>query len=96
MARKGRRLGHRAPHEDDGRRPTDDLVHRGGSHRLEVVQPDLALVGVLGQGPQPLADGIAGGLVAGHEQQDEERGQLDMGERLAVDIGLDQRGGEVA
>ena len=56
---------------------------------------DGALVGVLGEGPQAVADGVARGLVAGHHQQDEERGQLGVGERLAVDVGVDQRRGEV-
>ena len=42
-----------------------------------------------------MGDGVAGGLVAGHDQQDEERRQLLVGELLAVDLGVDQRGDQV-
>jgi hypothetical protein len=38
--------------------------------------PQRPLVGVLGQGQQAVADGVAGRLVAGHHQQDEEGGHL--------------------
>ena len=54
-----------------------------------------ALVGVLGEGQQPVADGGAGRLVPGRQQEDEERGQLAVGQRLAVDVGGDEGGGEV-
>ena len=37
-----------------------------------------------------MADGVAGGLVAGDDQQDEERRQLGLGELLAVDVRVDQ------
>ena len=54
-----------------------------------------ALVGVLGERPQAVADGVARRLVAGHHQQDEERRQLGVGERLAVHVGVDEGRGEV-
>ena len=38
---------------------------------------------------------MAGGVVAGHRQQHEERGDLGVGEAVAVDLGLDQRGHQV-
>ena len=57
--------------------------------------PQRPLVGVLGEGQQPVADGVAGRLVPGHDQEDEEGGHLGGGERLAVDVGGDEGGGDV-
>ncbi len=57
--------------------------------------PQRPLLGVLRQGQQPVADGVAGRLVARHDEQDEEGGHLGVGERLAVDVGVDQGRGDV-
>ena len=63
--------------------------------RLEVAVPELALVGVLGERLHAVADGVAGGLVAGDDEQDEERAELLRREPLAVDLGGHQHRGEV-
>ncbi len=42
-----------------------------------------------------MADGVAGGLVAGDGQQDEEEPELGLVERLPVDVGVHQRGDDV-
>ena len=42
-----------------------------------------------------MADGIAGGLVAGDHEQDEERGDFGRRKPLAVDFGLHQAGGQI-
>ena len=42
-----------------------------------------------------VADGVAGGLVAGGDEQDEERSELLRRQALAVDLGVHQRRGEV-
>ena len=57
--------------------------------------PQRPLVRVLGQRQQPVADGVACGLVAGHDQQDEERRHLGVGQLLAVDVRVDQGRGHV-
>ena len=69
-------LGDRAAEVDDRRRPAHDLLDRGGRQAVDVVEPALLLVGVLGQRDEAVGDGVAGGLVAGHDEQDEERRQL--------------------
>ena len=85
----------RAAHEDHRRGPADDLLDGRRRDAVEVGEPDLPLLGVLGEQVQALADGVAGGLVARHDEQDEEARQLVGGEPLAVDLGVDQRGREV-
>ena len=49
----------------------------------------------LGQQPQRVRDRVAGGLVARHHQQDEERRQFRAGELLAVHVGVHQRRHEI-
>ena len=88
-------LGHRAPHPDDRGAPAHDLVDAGRRDAGGVGLPQRPLIGVLGQGQQAVADGVAGGLVAGHDEEDEEGGHLGRGERLAVDVGVDQGRGDV-
>ena len=54
-----------------------------GSSDGSAAQP-VELLRVLGQGDERAGDGVAGGLVAGDEQLDEEHAELVVGERLAV------------
>ena len=54
-----------------------------------------ALVGEAGQRQHPVADRVAGGLVSGDGQQDEERRHLGGRELLTVDLGLNQAGGQI-
>src|SRR5580704_307387 len=49
-----------------------------------------ALVGVLGHGQEAVTDRVAGGLVARDDQEDEERRDLGVSERLAVDVRVHQ------
>ena len=53
LARQGERAGHRAAHERDRRRDADDLLDRGGGERVDVVLPEVPLVGVLRQEVHP-------------------------------------------
>ena len=66
----------RAAHVDHRRRPAHDLLDRRAARRVEVGPPRLPLLGVAGQRQHAVADRVAGGLVAGDDQQDEERGDL--------------------
>jgi hypothetical protein len=54
-----------------------------------------ALVGVFGEQPQRVGEHGAGGLVAGHHEQDEEGADLAWAQSLAVWVGVDQRGDQV-
>ena len=65
------------------------VVHRSTSStalgsRARVGGEPVELVGVLGQRHERAGDRVAGGLVAGHEELDEEHAELVVGERLAV------------
>ena len=95
LARQDGVLGDGPSHPDHRAGPPHDLVDSGGGHADRVGLPDGPLVGVLGQGQDAVGDRVAGGLVAGGQQEDEERGELGVGERLAVDVGGDERGGQV-
>ena len=53
------------------------------------------LVGVLEQRQHAVGDQVAGGLVARDGEQQEEDVELELGERLAVDLGLEQHADEV-
>ena len=55
--------------------------------RLEVGEQQLALIGEVGERLHPVADRVAGRLVAGDDEQDEERAELLRGELVAVDLG---------
>ena len=67
----------------------------GGADAGRVGLPECTLIGMLGQGQQTVADGVAGGLVPGHHQQDEEGRHFRWAERLAVDVGVDEGRGHV-
>ena len=55
---------------------------------VEVVEPDLALVGMVGERQHPVADRVPGRLVAGDDEQHEERAELLGREAVPVDLGL--------
>ena len=54
-----------------------------------------ALVGVLDEGEHAMGDGVAGRLVPGHGEEQEEQVELVGGERLSVHLGGDERGDDV-
>ena len=68
--------GRGAAHVDHWRRPAHDLLDRTRRERVEIVPPDLTLLGVAGQRQDTVTDRVARGLVAGDSEQDEERGDL--------------------
>ena len=88
-------FGGRAPEVDHRSAPTDDLLHRALGMGVEVVVQQVALVGEFGEGLHPVADRVAGGLVAGHHQQDEERTELLRRQLFAVDLGGHHDRGDV-
>ena len=70
-----------------------------GGDAVEVGGPERALVGVLGEREHAVADRVARRLVAGDDEQDEERAELARRELvpavLVVDLGLHERGRDV-
>ncbi len=50
---------------------------------------------MFGEQTETPADGVAGGLVAGHDEENEEARDLVVGELLAVELGVDEDGREV-
>ena len=84
-------LGGGAAEVDHRRRPAHDLLDRVLRVGVEVARPQRALVGVLLERPHPVADRGAGGLVAGDDEQDEERRELGDGQPLTVDLGVHER-----
>ena len=59
-------------------------------HQGPVGGSRVALAGCSAKATRPPRDQVAGGLVAGHEQLDQEHGQLGVGQLVAVDVGLGQ------
>ena len=55
----------------------------------------VVLIGVLEERVHAVGDRVAGGLVAGDRQQQEEEVEVHVGQRLAVDLGAEQRGDDV-
>ena len=77
-----------------------ELPHRSisstaGVPQRRVVPQALGLVGVVDEGEHRVVDQVPGGLVAGHDQRDEEEVELGVVEALAVDLGLHERGHDV-
>ena len=68
--------------------------HRGRRARVRS-KTCCELVGVPGQVEERVAEQLGGGLVAGDDHQEQERDDLLVGEPVAVDLGLEQRAGEV-
>ena len=83
------------PHVHHRARPPDDLLDRGRAQPVEVGLPLPLLVWELREGPHALTDGRARGLVAGGDQQEEEGPEVLRRHRLAVDLGVHERGRQV-
>ena len=60
-----------------------------------VVDEQLVLVGVVAERADAVRDRVARRLVAGDREQQEEEVEVHLGERVAVDLGLEQRGDDV-
>ena len=72
--------------------PSDYFVDGGGRPQLLV---ELPLVTELSEGVHAMGDRVAGRLVAGHRQQDDEESEFVVGEFVALDVGLHQLGDQV-
>src|SRR3546814_18938376 len=70
--------------------PAEHLVDRSVPEAGVVAQA-LGLVGMLDEGEHRVVDEVAGGLVAGHHERDEEQVELEVVEALAVELGLQDR-----
>ena len=77
---------HRAAHVQHRRCVPNDLLDRRHGVGVEVALPLLALLGVIGERQQPMADGVTRCLVPGADQQVEERPQFLGTELLAVGV----------
>ena len=71
--------------------PTQHLLDRGVDERGIGAQA-VQLIGMLGERQQSLRERVASGLVAGDQQQQEERSLLALGQWLAVDERVGQHG----
>ena len=74
---------------------TTGLFHRSISSTAPgisdgIVDQQAALVGVVDQRQRAQRDQVAGGLVAGHQQQEREVEQVFVGEPVSVDLGVGQ------
>ena len=67
--------------------PPQDLLHGAGQVPGWVAHEQLVLVGVLEERVHAVRDRVAGGLVAGHGEQQEEEVEVHVGQRVAVDLG---------
>jgi hypothetical protein len=95
VTRQGQVACDRAAHERDRGRGSHDLFDRAGCHPGEILLPESALVRVLVQQLHAQADGGPGCVVAGHRQEDEERGELLRGEHVLTEVVVHERGREV-
>src|SRR5438094_3592152 len=81
----------RAAHVQDGARPPDDLLGRGQCAPFQILEPPALLVRKLRQRPEPVADRVPGGLVARGDEEQDERPEVGRRQRLAVELGVDER-----
>ena len=84
----------RARHERERGEAAQPLLD-GGLDQLRALAQQRELLGILHQGEHRRAVGRARRVVARRHQQDEEDGDLDLVELLAVDLGVHQRGDEI-
>ena len=83
-------LGDVAAEVHDRRRPAHDLLGRRPRER-RVLHEQLVLVGVVAERADAVRDRVARGLVAGDRDQQEEEVEVHLRERVAVDLGVEQR-----
>src|SRR5262245_17498488 len=74
--------------------PPQDLLD-GVRQQLAAAPELLPLLRMLAEREQASADGVAGGLVAGLDEELAVQGELQAGERTAVDLGVDQLADQV-
>ena len=83
-----------APEVGEGGEHAQRLLDGAGDQR-RVVEQELALLGVLHERPHAAAVGGLGAVVARGHEQEEAHHDLVLLELLAVDLGVDEHGGEV-
>ena len=81
---------HRGAGEVDDRRDVAQHLFDRAGEELGIALQALPLVAVLVEREQAAADRVAGGLVAGFDDELAVRQELHLGERLAVDLGGDE------
>lgn len=84
-----------APERHHRTGPAHELLGGRADAPLEVVEQQRLLLGVLLQREDGVRRGLVRGVVARYAQQHEERRDLLLGELLAVDLRLDERGDQV-
>ena len=88
LTAQGSGFGDGAAHVYDGTGVAHDFINRGRRDTVEVGRPDRSLIGVFREIAHAVGDRVARGLVAGHEQQDEEPADFGACQFLAVDLGV--------
>ena len=87
--------GHGAAHPDHGRSPAHDLVDAGGGDARRVGLPQRPLFGVLVMASRPWLMALRVVSLPATTSRMKNGGHLGVGERLAVDVRVDQGGGDV-
>ncbi len=85
----------RGPAEVHDRRAVPQHLLGRALHQREVALESLQLVGVPEQRVHAVGGQVPGRLVAGDREQQEEEVDLELGEHVALDLGLGQRGEDV-
>ena len=73
---------------NNGRGVAHNFFHCCFGILVEVVPPNVALVGVIGEKFHAMANGITRCLVSSYHEQDEERTELLSGEALSINFGM--------
>ena len=84
-----------APEVVDRAAPAEHLLDARSARASGRSRSSSACVGVLDQRQHAVGDEVAGRLVAGDDQRDEEQVELEVVEPVAVDLGLHERGHHV-
>ena len=75
--------------------PPDELLCGRPDPRVEIVHQPSALAWIVGERLERVGGGLLGGVVACGGEQHHERADLDVGELVAVDLGVDDVGHQV-
>ena len=88
-------MGGSAPEGHDRGGPADDLLDGQRQAAIEVLQEPGALLREIGERLESVGDRLSGGVIAGDDQQGEDRRDVVVGQPFAVDFGLDHRSHQV-
>ena len=84
-----------APEGHDRGGPADDLLDGQRQAAVQVLQEPGALIREIGERLEPVRDRLSGGVIAGDDQQGEDRRDVVVGQPFAVNLGLDHRSHQV-